>query len=642
MKKKMIAGAIGLMTAFSALAAPLGTAVTAGADVDYSCDFTLGGSYYVEQQIAEKYGDNGLELYRLLVSQVADYAYNGVDIEDKLTINIDRSLKVEYTQGSAIIGYVFKNNPQFYWLGNSWSYGAWRASGDTDWYLGSASLAVIDEYKNGETRRETSAQLAGVLNEYHEVVEGCETVYDKLMAVNDKIDADTEYVSADDISHRTTGCLLRRECVCEGYSKAFQLICNREGLGDNVFVEGIGYSDGKGGSSEAHGWNLVNFDGDWYYVDSTWNDIIIVDQYGNRLDNSGRWHDYFMKGSSFMEADHDVGAHLYSASETTDPIKYIEYPKASPVDLKAYLYADSMTLGEGMEYNAYYEIVDENAFNNGDFTLDITIDGTPMTLEGTTLTANGRDLAAFKMDIPVKNIADRLYAAFEVRESGSSFIADSELSPRDYLTRLYNAGGAERRIAAAALNYAAAAQVYKDYNTGDIANGGISADDRITEVPSPEVFGQGYTYSDEENGVKLSAASLDMLAKTRIKVYFTLDSSYASKYNNGSGRAEVRIVAPDNSIETITVNGAYEKLGLCGRDGDLYWVETSGIDPDAYDRSCTIQVYADGENVCDTLSYSVYDYFRSKCTADTGVEQVVAAMYEYGLAAADYKAQSAV
>lgn len=635
MIRRIAAALIGAAALLSA-SAPSASLMTVFAEDAYAFNFTIGGSRYVEREIEKKYGADGIALYRTIVGQMADYACNGADIEDRMLITVDRSIKVKYEQGSAIVGYVFKNNPQFYWLGNAWKYDMWRPKGDTDWYIGDIRVAVIDEFRDGAHRKDTSAELARVLDDYHRLVAEKNTTLEKLMAVNDKIDADTFYTSADDISHRSIGCLLRRECVCEGYSKAFQLICNREGLGDTLFVEGIGYN---GSTSEAHGWNIIEFDGAWYYVDSTWNDILLTDQHGNYLDNSERWHDYFMRGSAYMEYDHTINAHLYAGSDQSDPMKYLDYPPASPVDLKAYIYGSSMKLGEGMEYTLYCAAVDDDVYDSSNFSMLVTIDGAEQDIKGIKKNVDGREVVAFTMDIPVKNIADSISGTLTVQDSddGLSFSADYSLAPKDYLTELYEGSeGTQRALAAAALNYAAAAQEYKSYNTASLANAGIAAEDKAIAPLTPDMLDGGYQLADRDNGVSITAAALDMMSKTRIRVYFRLDESYSEDYADGSGRAEARITAPDGSVTTTAINSAYEKLGRCGRDGELYWVETKGISPVSYAAPVTIEITADGKTPADSLTYSVHDYFKGKCASSSGIEKLAAAMYAYGKAAEAY------
>lgn len=61
--------------------------------------------------------------------------------------------------------------------------------------------------------------------------------------------------------------------VCEGYSKAFKVLCDRLGIGC-VLVEGDAKSS-LDGVSGAHMWNYVCVDGQWYAVDVTWNDPVV-------------------------------------------------------------------------------------------------------------------------------------------------------------------------------------------------------------------------------------------------------------------------------------------------------------------------------------------------------------------------------
>ena len=58
--------------------------------------------------------------------------------------------------------------------------------------------------------------------------------------------------------------------VCEGYARAFKILCDRVGI-PCVLVDGNARSSNadKGG---AHMWNYVQIDGAWYVVDVTWND----------------------------------------------------------------------------------------------------------------------------------------------------------------------------------------------------------------------------------------------------------------------------------------------------------------------------------------------------------------------------------
>ena len=61
--------------------------------------------------------------------------------------------------------------------------------------------------------------------------------------------------------------------VCEGYARAFQVLCNVKGI-PSVIVDGQAKSS-LNGNWEGHMWNFVQVDGSWYAVDVTWNDPFV-------------------------------------------------------------------------------------------------------------------------------------------------------------------------------------------------------------------------------------------------------------------------------------------------------------------------------------------------------------------------------
>ncbi|MCR4593548.1 MAG: hypothetical protein K5761_00645 [Clostridiales bacterium] len=91
--------------------------------------------------------------------------------------------------------------------------------------------------------------------------------------------------------------------VCEGYSEAFKLICDREGIPCLVVV-------GNGGGGP-HAWNYVQMeDGRWYVIDITWNDQEDV-----------RCYDFFLIGSSTVNALFDLSP--YTSSHVEDGMRFM-------------------------------------------------------------------------------------------------------------------------------------------------------------------------------------------------------------------------------------------------------------------------------------------------------------------------------
>ncbi|WP_026492101.1 leucine-rich repeat protein [Butyrivibrio sp. XPD2002] len=77
------------------------------------------------------------------------------------------------------------------------------------------------------------------------------------------------------LAHTAWGSLCARRAVCDGFSTGFEVIM--EALGFNVLVND-GATNDQGEDLGLHAWNLIELDGAWYEVDTTW--TVFVDDYG--------------------------------------------------------------------------------------------------------------------------------------------------------------------------------------------------------------------------------------------------------------------------------------------------------------------------------------------------------------------------
>ncbi|MGN1433015.1 MAG: transglutaminase domain-containing protein [Ruminococcus sp.] len=110
---------------------------------------------------------------------------------------------------------------------------------------------TVDKIVDGAPKNATDYELELYANDY--LVDNC--VYDKEAAETEELEGH---------ENDAYGALVEKKAVCEGYSRAFQLLCNRLGV-DCINISGT--ADGEG-----HAWNNVKLDGEWYEVDVTWND----------------------------------------------------------------------------------------------------------------------------------------------------------------------------------------------------------------------------------------------------------------------------------------------------------------------------------------------------------------------------------
>lgn len=136
----------------------------------------------------------------------------------------------------------------------------------------------------------------------------------------DTIDYDQNYSSIG--SYSVYGALVDKKCVCEGYAKALKYLLNAADI-PCIIVQGTAIN--STGKSESHAWNCVYVNDEWYYIDATWNDPIII---GKGTIAKSIQYKYFLKGSKTMSKDHTL---VYKFS---DRGKTFWYPKVSEKDYK--------------------------------------------------------------------------------------------------------------------------------------------------------------------------------------------------------------------------------------------------------------------------------------------------------------------
>lgn len=108
----------------------------------------------------------------------------------------------------------------------------------------------------------------------------CKTRYQLIKAFHDKLcniaDYDTDFSNPRE--YDVIGCFIDGECVCQGYSEAFRLLCNYYHI---PCTNPHGTANGGG-----HMWNAVQMDnGKWYLLDVTWDD------------QSSIYYDFFLVGT---------------------------------------------------------------------------------------------------------------------------------------------------------------------------------------------------------------------------------------------------------------------------------------------------------------------------------------------------------
>ena len=124
--------------------------------------------------------------------------------------------------------------------------------------------------------------------------------YDDIKMVHDYLVENIEYDSTLSKSniYDVYGALVNHVSVCEGYARAFKYILDEIGI---PCVLGIGTGTNSRGETERHAWNYVEIEGNWYAVDSTWDDPVVV---GGGIASPTSKYKYFLKGSNEFYSDH--------------------------------------------------------------------------------------------------------------------------------------------------------------------------------------------------------------------------------------------------------------------------------------------------------------------------------------------------
>jgi len=85
----------------------------------------------------------------------------------------------------------------------------------------------------------------------------------------DPMDTAAVWPSGDEMVARKV--MLRKQAVCDGYSRLFKVLCNYVGV-EAVVVQGYGRATGMGNQKfrTNHTWNAVRIDSAWHLLDVTW------------------------------------------------------------------------------------------------------------------------------------------------------------------------------------------------------------------------------------------------------------------------------------------------------------------------------------------------------------------------------------
>ncbi len=141
-------------------------------------------------------------------------------------------------------------------------------------------------------------QTDDLLEKAREIVAQADSLpdaYDQELYFHDYICQNTTYLTQEDDGYTAYNALVEGRAVCEGYSRALQLLLDMVGV-PNYLATGVGVDDS--GSREGHMWNIVTIDGSNYHVDATWDDLDAEDIHHYA-------HTYFNVTDDYIGVNHE-------------------------------------------------------------------------------------------------------------------------------------------------------------------------------------------------------------------------------------------------------------------------------------------------------------------------------------------------
>lgn len=148
------------------------------------------------------------------------------------------------------ITFIFsQDHPEYFWLGSQMRFSTRYG----------AAYKLVDDFRNGADRKNTKAKIEAAAQKYIDGALEYSTDFERVKYFCDELLKNVSYEFGP-WDQTIASVFLQNKTVCEGYSKAFELLCNAVGI-DTVII-----------TSYVHAWNAVKIDNHWYLIDVTNND----------------------------------------------------------------------------------------------------------------------------------------------------------------------------------------------------------------------------------------------------------------------------------------------------------------------------------------------------------------------------------
>ncbi|MBQ7969340.1 MAG: hypothetical protein IJ292_05920 [Clostridia bacterium] len=215
-----------------------------------------------------------------------NFTFNNADVED-----------VSYAYQTVFL----HSHPEFFWLDGAFNYRQ-RTNSIT------VTLKTYDYWKYTTNPNKYINQLNTKIEQILAKANTYPTTYEKVKFVHDYLIQNIEYdydaLKEINNTFRSTsteqalsiyGALVNGKTLCGGYSESFYTLMNALDI-ECYYITGY--------AGEYHAWNYLKIDGEYYYMDVTWDDKPLPDNKGNPIYPANVTYDYFCLTSGEIERNH--------------------------------------------------------------------------------------------------------------------------------------------------------------------------------------------------------------------------------------------------------------------------------------------------------------------------------------------------
>ena len=174
-------------------------------------------------------------------------------------------------------------------------YSYWNYTMSPEKYINELN-AEVDKVAALAMQYETPVDQAIFVHDY--LIKNAEYDHDTLAEAKKTMHAAScEYI------YSAYGCLVNKKTVCSGYAEAFQLIMNKLGVNTTVVI---------GDAGGPHQWNMIELEGESYYIDITWDDYDRKNDSGVFIYTNDSDYEYMCITTEELRKTHTPDAVMFS------------------------------------------------------------------------------------------------------------------------------------------------------------------------------------------------------------------------------------------------------------------------------------------------------------------------------------------